>query len=172
MRTCNRPGKENLWWVTFSEAFSERVGLCTKFIWVSCCCTLCVYYWRSESICGSEMAAWSNHLLLGCFEEEKNDFCSLPCCALAGLSCARAPLVKTLLEGKGRSTRSIGRGGFITEFPNPNLHRVYFVVKGRVLLLLGIFHRRNFNKTLFYSLILHNVFLLLCIPLVRLSSLV
>lgn len=49
------------------------------------------------------MAAWREiSSLLGFFEEEKDDCCSHTCCALAGLSCVRTPLVKTLLEGKGR----------------------------------------------------------------------
>lgn len=47
---------------------------------------------------------------------------------------------------------------------------LFFCERQRVLLLLGIFHRKNFSKTLFYNLILHNAFLLLLIPLVRLAS--
>lgn len=64
---------------------------------------VCIYYWRSESICGPEMAAWREMSpFTGDLGGGKDDCCSLTFSPLAGLSRARAPLVKTLFEGKGR----------------------------------------------------------------------
>lgn len=111
----------------FPEVFHEMVGLCKPFRWESCCCMLCVLITWDQSPSGGQRRLHGEKylFLLGFLEEEKEDFFSLTCCALPGLSCTRALLVKTLLEGKGRQSRSISRGGFITKFLNQNLHRAF-----------------------------------------------
>lgn len=64
---------------------------------------LCVFITGDQSLSvGQRWLHGEKYLLLGILGEEKDDCCSLTCCALAALSCARAPLVKTLFEEKSR----------------------------------------------------------------------
>lgn len=87
---------------SFSEAFSEMVGLCKNFRWVSCCCVPFVFITGDQSLSvGQRWLHGEKYLvLLGIFGEERDDCCSLACCAISGLSCARPSSVKTLFEGK------------------------------------------------------------------------
>lgn len=58
---------------SFSEGFGEMVGLCRNFMWVSCCCMLCVFITGDQS--PSVGQRWLHGekclLLLGIWGEER-----------------------------------------------------------------------------------------------------